>query len=233
MPSRMDFKSRAWPSRVNLTAPASGFSRPINVRSKVVLPAPSGPMSPCRRPPSKEKSVPSSAWLGPSFFLSPATSMPMPAMDVLPRKPDFDRHARLQGLVGVLERDLDPVDQPLALLARLNILGSELRLRTDEGHGSTTRLVARLRQERLQLLAGPQRVQHLLRDIDISVHLVEIGERQQAHARRRPFTGLVQPREHRAVDGRGDAAPRHVEGGRVAAVAVAVEDLEGGRTLLV
>src|SRR5688500_14069069 len=106
-------------------------------RMRVVLPAPSGPIRPWMRPGAKSRLAPSRAWLALSFFSRFSTRMEITIQlpirsplsrgrgaggEGLFRQLDFDGKAWGEAAVGVVEGDLDPEDQAVALLPCLHVL---------------------------------------------------------------------------------------------------------------
>src|SRR6266545_4113383 len=121
----------SWPSTV--MAPASGLSRPAIRRSRVVLPAPSGPTRPVISPGTISAVTPSSAVLAPKRLTTPSSTT-AEADTALRLERDADRHghALAQPVVGIAHEDTQPVDELGAQLRRLDGLGRELRGRRDE-----------------------------------------------------------------------------------------------------
>src|SRR6476646_9779451 len=101
------------PPSENAMVPAVGRSSPTRSRNSVVLPAPSGPISPWRRPGRKPAVTPRSARVARRVFSTPVTSIPTAAIPPPPSpstgEPDLDGHPGLQDPVLVREDDLDAV----------------------------------------------------------------------------------------------------------------------------
>src|SRR5690349_14746095 len=116
-----------------LTDPASGFNSPHASRSDVVLPAPSGPMSPNISPLATSNETPASAVTAANRLTTPSRRITASAAMTGPRatgrrKPDIDRDTRLEDTLPVVDRHFDPVDELGALVGRLGVARRELRL---------------------------------------------------------------------------------------------------------
>src|ERR1700754_1098700 len=105
-----------------VTLPSSGVISPAMIRIKVVLPAPSGPTSPVRRPGWIVAPIPRSACTSPKCLLSPLISTAGAGAAgwaggvtfMSPRtRVDGDRHghARAQSFVGIGDDETQAVDE--------------------------------------------------------------------------------------------------------------------------
>src|SRR5262249_16243300 len=110
------------------TAPEVAGSSPQISRIVVVFPAPSGPMRPNISPRSTENDSAVTAVGGPYRFVTRSSEM-LGIDDLLrQRNLGFDRHARLQHTLPVVDRYLDAVDELRAFVGGLNVARRELRL---------------------------------------------------------------------------------------------------------
>src|SRR5580765_3641927 len=107
------------------TVPSSGASSPQMVRIVVVLPAPSGPMTPNISPASTLNETPSSAFVGPKLLRRPSMEITASTLNSswraagltgLQPEIDFDRHARLEHALAVVDAHLQPVHELRALI---------------------------------------------------------------------------------------------------------------------
>src|SRR5277367_4536423 len=130
-------------------SPLSGTRIPANMRNMVVLPAPSGPTRLKISPGRTEKLRSRTATTSPKLRLSPRTSIAL-ELDSIARNLSISfaqidggvgGHSRLEFAIGIVEVDLDPVDEGDAFLMGLDALGSEFRAIGDEGDASVIFLI--------------------------------------------------------------------------------------------
>src|SRR5678816_4029291 len=119
------------------TVPLSGANSPQTARIAVVLPAPSGPMTPNISPAFTSNDTPSRATVASNFLRRPSTATTdAMASTSLQTQIDFHRHAGLQHALAVVDGDLDSIHELRALVGRLDIARRELGLRRNERHTS-------------------------------------------------------------------------------------------------
>src|SRR2546426_8341273 len=149
-------------------------------RSEVVLPAPSGPTRPNSSPRPTSRSSRSTAVTPANLLRRPRTEMALTASGGKSRylqvQHGVGRHARLQDLVAVADRDLHAVDELRALFLGLDVFGSELRLLRDEddlaGEG-LARVGIDLDVDRA---AQPQRSHHLGSGVDVHPEVLDVAQ---------------------------------------------------------
>ena len=125
------------------TVPELGRRSPARVRSRVVLPAPSGPTRPVMLPCTTVVVIWSRA-AGPSAWnrlTRPLTSMAGRPSQVSFRDPQGHRHALAQLRIRILHHDPQAVDQGGPQVRGLHGFGGELRGGGHEAHDAVVGLV--------------------------------------------------------------------------------------------
>src|SRR5512146_2344464 len=106
-----------------MAEPESGCRTPASMRSVVVLPAPSGPTRPKISPACTSNESRSTARRSPKRLLIAETSMAAGALTSLHLHISVGRHAGFELVAGIVDIDLDAINQSHALLLRLHGLG--------------------------------------------------------------------------------------------------------------
>src|SRR5687768_13937781 len=117
------------------TCPASACSSPQHKRIDVVLPAPSGPITPNISPRRTSRDSSLTATVSPYRFVTASKEMTVSMSgDRVQRDFGFHRHARFENALRVVDRHPHAVNQLGSFFRGLHVPRGELGLRRNERH---------------------------------------------------------------------------------------------------
>src|SRR5687767_10152226 len=167
-------------------------------RTAVVLPAPSGPISPNISPRFTPKDTSPSAVTAPKRFTTLVNSM----ADI-ERNLRFDGHPLLEDTVLVVHVDADAVNQLGTLFRCLHVPWRELGLRRDVADGAGHAGTAGIGEDRGRLADGDLRHRGLGHE-HVSPRAIEVDNDQRGRPRRNDLAGLDELLSDDAADRRLD-----------------------------
>src|SRR5918994_5642283 len=189
--------------------PASGSSNVTRMRKSVVLPAPSGPITPYSSPGPTSNDTSWSATVSPKCRVRPRASTASPSLMLRPaREYELTRHADAEPALRIGHRDFHGIHLIRALLARLDRSGRELGRRRDPGDSAGQRddRVGPIHPDP-HLLPETERGELGLGDVGAEGERVQRSELEERLARLHELARLDVAGEHRAGERAPDPAP--------------------------